>query len=90
MPLFTYIACYRGGTHADQDRRSNFKGFASLVIGRIPDNALPGLNNALRKSAVEKTYGVEWQPIPNRTNVWRTSFNLDGSEFAIYAVQTQT
>jgi hypothetical protein len=39
---------------------------------------------------VEKTYRVEWQPIPNRTNVWRTSFDLDGSEFAIYAVQTQT
>jgi hypothetical protein len=90
MPLFTYIACYRGSTHADQDRRSNFKGFASLVIGRIPDNALPGLNKALRNSAVKKIMAVEWQPVPNRTNVWRTSFDLDGSDFAIYAVQTQT
>jgi len=90
MPLFTYVASYRGGTHVDQERRSNFKGFAALVIGRIPDNTLPGLNTALRKSVVEKTYWVEWQPIPNRTNVWRTSFDLDGSEFAIYAVQTQT
>jgi hypothetical protein len=67
-----------------------FEGFAALVIGRIPDNALPGLNNALRKTAVEKTYQVELQPVPNRTNFWRTSFDLDGSEFAIYAVQTQT
>jgi hypothetical protein len=90
MPLFTYIACYRGGTHADQDQRSNFKGFASLVIDRIPDNALPGLNKALRNSAVKKIMGMEWQPVPNRTNVWRTSFDLDGSDFAIYAVQTQT
>jgi hypothetical protein len=60
------------------------------VIDRIPDNALPGLNKALRNSAVKKIMGMEWQPVPNRTNVWRTSFDLDGSDFAIYAVQTQT
>jgi hypothetical protein len=90
MPLFTYIASYRGSTYVDQDRKSNFKGSAALLIGRIPDNALPELNSAVRKSAVEKTYRVDWQPIPNRTNVWRTSFDLNGNEFVICAVQTQS
>ena len=43
---------------------------------------------AVTKSAVESTYSADWQLIPNRTNVWRTSLDLNGSEFAIYAVQT--
>jgi hypothetical protein len=53
-------------------------------------HSLPGLNKALRKSAVEKTYQVEWKPISSRTNVWLTSFDPGESEFAIYAVQTQS
>ncbi|MBS0536255.1 MAG: hypothetical protein JSR72_19575 [Proteobacteria bacterium] len=89
MPLFTYVACYRGGTYSDQDAKGNFKGSAAVVIGRIPENALPSFSATLRKAAIEKTYRIEWQAIPNKTNLWRTSFELDGSEFAIYAVQTE-
>jgi hypothetical protein len=89
MPLFTYVACYRGGTYSDQDTKSNFKGSAALVIGRILESASPSFSPALRNDAVEKTYRVEWQAIANKTNLWRASFDLNGHEFAIYAVQTE-
>lgn len=55
MPLYTYLACYRGGSYLDQDSKSNFKGFAATLIGAMPEHALPGMDKAAIKSAVEKT-----------------------------------
>jgi len=89
MPLYTYIASYRGGTHADQDRRSNFKGSAALLLGRMPDGALPYLSKELRTDMVHKAFRCEWTAIPNRSNLWRTAFDLGGHEFALYAIQTE-
>ena len=54
MPLYTYISSYRGFLHSEQGRFSNFKGFASGALGKIPDGALPGLTHALRKEMIEK------------------------------------
>jgi hypothetical protein len=62
---------------------SNGEFFQNAISGEAWRRSWP-----LRKSAVESTYSVDWQLIPNRTNVWRTSLDLNGSEFAIYAVQT--
>jgi hypothetical protein len=91
MPLYTYIASYQEGTHVDQDRKSNFKGSAALVLGRMPDNALPGLTSkALRKEMVRLAYVCEWMAVPNRLNLWHARFELGDSTFELYAVQTQT
>ncbi|HLY56830.1 MAG TPA: hypothetical protein VKS60_14805 [Stellaceae bacterium] len=91
MPLYTYIVSYRGATEAVQGRAraGNYKGSAALVIGEISDNALPGLTKQLRTEMIEKTYRAEWLAIPNRGGVWRTSFDVGGSELALYAIQTE-
>ncbi len=88
MPLYTYIATYRGASYAGQNRFSNFKGFASRVIGDVPDGVLPGLDKAMRNDVIEAMWRGQWQPIANRKNVWRNSFEVRGSEFVLYAVQT--
>lgn len=88
MPLYTYVACYKGGTYLNQDSKSNFKGFAALLIGAMPEQSLPDMDKPAIKIAVEKSYRASWVSIPNRENVWRTGFDLNGSEFTLYAVQT--
>jgi hypothetical protein len=89
MPLYSYIACYRGGSYAEQDSRSNFKGFAPLMLGRLPANSLPGLDADLRRELVEKSSRSEWSAIPNRKNIWVMQIVLDGRPFTLHAVQTQ-
>ncbi|MFL6735181.1 MAG: hypothetical protein ACJ8EY_10865 [Sphingomicrobium sp.] len=67
MPLYTYISGYQGGVHVQQGRYSNFKGFASDALSRIPDGALPGLTPTLRKEMAEKAYRCDWVPVQNRS-----------------------
>jgi hypothetical protein len=88
MPLYSYVASYRGGSYADQDSKSNFKGFASLVLGRMPSNAMPGLNSGLLRELIEKSQRAEWTAIPNRKNIWVMQIMLDGQPFTLHAVQT--
>jgi hypothetical protein len=89
MPLYSYIACYRGGSHAEQDSRSNFKGFAALMLGKLPPNSLPGLNANILRELVEKSSRAEWAAVPARKNFWLMQIMLDGHPFTLYAVQTQ-
>jgi hypothetical protein len=89
MPLYSYIASYHGGSYADQDSRSNFKGFAALVLSRMPNNALPGLTENLKRELVDKAARADWSEVSNRKNHWVMKIALDGKPFTLHAVQTQ-
>jgi hypothetical protein len=47
MPLYTYVATYRGASYIVQHRRSNFQGFGDWI------QALPA---ALQKNAAKNMY----------------------------------
>jgi hypothetical protein len=89
MPLYTYISSFRGSLHAEQGRYSNFKGFASGALSKMPEGALPGLTPVLRKEMGEKALRCEWEAVPNRRNLWRTAFTLGGADFVVHVVQTE-
>jgi hypothetical protein len=89
MPLYTYIATFKGATFVGQDRRSNFRGFVSAWTSELPANALPALTPELRKDLSAKAYRGEFVEVPNRKHVWRKSIDLNGEEFVVYAVQTE-
>lgn len=89
MPLFTYIAAFKGATYAAQGSYSNFKGFVSAWSGALPENALPGLTAPLRKELSVKAYRGDFVEVPNGKHVWRKTIDLNGDEFVVYAVQTQ-
>ncbi len=88
MPLYTYISSYRGILHSEQGRFSNFKGFASGALGKIPDGALPGLTHALRTEMIEKALRCQWEAVPNRRNLWRATFPVGDAEFVVHVVHT--
>jgi hypothetical protein len=88
MPLYTYLATFKGATCVAQDRKSNFKGFVTAWAD-LPANALPGLTPSLRRELAEKAYRGEFVEVPNRKHVWRKTINLSGEEFVVYAVQTE-
>ena len=90
MPLFTYVASYRGTTFVDQTRSSNFKGAICGVLGGMPNGALPTVGASYRNDVLDKAMRCEWVSMPNRTNLWRATFDLSGSEFSIFAIQTAT
>ena len=89
MPLFTYVGHYQGRLRIDQDRRSNYSGFAPLVLGRMADDGLLGSSNGLRKEMADKAYRATWSPIQNQSNIWRMKFDLGGGELELYAVETK-
>jgi hypothetical protein len=89
MPLYTYVASFKGNSYVVQGSYSNFKGFVSAWSGALPDNALPGLTAALRKDLNAKAYRGEFLELPNRKHVWRKTIDLDGEEFVVHAIQTQ-
>ncbi len=89
MPLFTYLVSYQGSLFVEQDQKSNFRGFVAHLLGQMPENALPNVTPALRKELTEALMRSEWQPVPNRTRVWRTSIELRGKPFVIHCVQTE-
>jgi len=88
MPLYTYIAAFKGATYASQGSYSNFKGFVS-DWANLPANAIPGLTPLLKKELGHKAYRGEFVEVPNKKHLWRKSIDLDGEEFVVYAVQTQ-
>jgi hypothetical protein len=89
MPLYTYIAHYQGRTRVDQDRRSNYRGFAPFVLGRMADDGLLGPSRKAVQEMLHEAYRSPWSPIVNRSHVWRTAFLLRGSELELYAIQTK-
>ncbi|SEB92252.1 hypothetical protein SAMN05444164_0572 [Bradyrhizobium erythrophlei] len=88
MPLYTYVASYRGSTCAVQGSYSNYKGFAPQALAQIPDGALPGLTPAIRKD-LAKAWG-EWEQVPELSRVWRISFKVGDHEMIVYAVETRS
>jgi len=90
MPLYTYIASFKGATCVTQASRSNFRGFVDAWTTGLPGGALPALTPALRKELGAKAYYGEFVEVPNRKNVWRKAIDLGGEEFVVYAIQTQT
>jgi hypothetical protein len=88
MPLYTYVLTFKGSSYVTQDRRSNFKGFVSSWVD-IPATALPELSPDLRKELSQKAYRGSFDEVPNRKNVWRKTLEIAGSEFVVYAIQTE-
>ena len=91
MPLFTYVAAYRGAVHLEQAREksSNYRGWATSIMGQMPEGALPGLSKSLRDDLLDKVLRAKWEALPNRTGAWRTAFDLAGAEFVLFAIQTE-
>jgi hypothetical protein len=89
MPLYTYIAVFKGATCATQDSRSNFRGFVNAWTSELPPGALPGLTPALRKELAAKALRGEFVEVSNRKHVWRKAIDLGGEEFVVYAIQTE-
>ena len=88
MPLYTYVASYKGATRVTQGSHSNFRGFISTWCSNIPAGALPALTPALQKELASKAYG-EFLAVPNIKHVWRKSIEVGSNEFIVIAVQTQ-
>lgn len=88
MPLYTYVAAFKGDTYATQGSYSNFKGFVA-AWSDLPPNALPALTATLRKELAHKAYRGEFLEVPNKKHLWRKSIDLNGDEFIVYAIQTQ-
>ena len=88
MPLYIYIAAFKGAEYASQGSYSNFKGFVT-AWSDLPVNALSGLTPALRKELAHKAYRGEFLEVPNKKHLWRKSIDLNADEFVVYAVQTQ-
>ncbi len=89
MPLYTYIVSFKGSTYAAQSSHSNFRGFVSSWSRDLPENAVPGLSQLLKKELSQKAYCGTFEEVPNRKHVWRKSIDLGGDEFVVYAIQTQ-
>ena len=80
MPLYTYVAIYKGTSYIAQRRRSNYQGFGDWI------EALPP---ALKKKAAQKMY-AGFEPVPDRQRVWRRSQIIDDSELVVIAIQTDS
>ena len=89
MPLYTYIAAFKGETVAVQGSYSNFKGFVAAWSGALSENAFSSLTPSLRKELSGKAYRGDFVEVPNRKHVWRKSIDLNGDAFVVYAIQTQ-
>lgn len=90
MPLYTYIAHYKGRTGVEQVRRSNYRGFAAWVVDSMVTRGLLGAGlKSLRNELTGKAMRSEWSEVSNTSNVWRTSFDFEGDQFEVYAVQSK-
>jgi hypothetical protein len=88
VPLYTYVVIYKGDHFVAQAKHSNFLGFVSSWTSELPAGAMPSLTGDLRKELAHKAYRGEFGAVPNRRLVWRKIIDLGGSNFTIYAVQT--
>jgi hypothetical protein len=79
MPLYTYVAVYKGTSYIAQQRRSNYQGSGDWI------QALP---SALKEKAAQSMY-AGFEPVPNRKNVWQRTQTIDDSEMVVIAIQTE-
>jgi hypothetical protein len=86
MPLYTYIATYKGDTHVAQGRHSNFKGFPTW-FANLPASALPGLSQKYRKDL--NPYSGDFEPVPNQEKVWKKILVVDGNDLTVVVVETK-
>lgn len=89
MPLYTYVISYGGRLHVTQDSRSNFKGFAALLMDSQAGKSLGGMSEAIRNEATESLHRADWSAIEGAAGVWRTSFTLQGTPFDVIATDTR-
>lgn len=80
MPLYTYVAVYKGTTYIAQQRRSNYQGFGDWI------QALPA---ALKAKAAQNMY-AGFEPVQNRNNVWQRTQTIDDSELVVIAIHTES
>jgi hypothetical protein len=81
MPLYTYVLTHRGETVVLQERRSNYRGWMAMVVGR----AFP----KLPKRDLQAAWEVDPEPSANLTNVWRGSAEVSGAELAVTIIETR-
>ena len=77
MPLYTYLATYKGESYIAQARRSNPKAFPDWV------EALPS-----ELQGKVNPYDGTFEAIANRKNVWRKTVMLGGSDLLVFVIQT--
>jgi hypothetical protein len=80
MPLYTYVAIYKGTSYTVQRRRSNYQGFGDWIEALPPE---------LKKKAARNMYSG-FEPIPDRQHVWRRTQTIDDSELVVIAIQTDS
>ncbi len=83
MPLYTYVASWKGATHVIQARRSNPQGFGDWASSLPKNLASPSQSDEIMRHM----YGG-FEAIPNRIHAWQKKFIVDGAEFVVIAVQT--
>ncbi len=81
MPLFTYVAAYKGKTAVVQARRSSFKGWlAQAAHDAFPDISSDDLGVIMR---------LDPQPLPNLMRTWGCSTTISGGLFGLHIVETR-
>lgn len=88
MPLYTYIITFNNSNYVSQGNHSNFRGFINSWCTDLPENALKGFDSNTKKTLTRKAYSVDFEPVPNRKNVWHKSIDLDGKNFSVHAIET--
>lgn len=88
MPLYTYVATYKGESFVAQGQHSNYVGFASTWAA-LPAAALAGLPQVARKALARDAYRTDFSAVPNRTHVWTKTMQIDEFPMVVYAIQTE-
>lgn len=90
MPLYTYIATYRGRSYVKQGRYSNYRGWTPYMITEMPESFVPKSDKALLQELVGKLQRSEWSAVDFCSNVWRTSVEVRGDRFEYIAVLSKS
>jgi hypothetical protein len=87
MPLYTYIISYKGNSHVlQQQKGSNFQGNWSW-ISEIPEAIFP---RSKSNDLATKIMRSQFAQVLNRKNVWSKAVEIDGEQFTVFAIQTET
>ena len=81
MPLYTYVLIHKGETVILQERRSNYRGWMAVVVGR----AFP----KLPKRDLQTAWKVDPEPVGSLTNVWQGSADVAGDKLAVTIIETR-
>jgi hypothetical protein len=87
MPLYTYVAFYKGSSFAVQARRSTFQGFTMGWAGKAARVALPNLTEPQWRELADKAMRTRFEPVDGCAHVWARASDVGGERFTAYAVQ---